>query len=134
MLTNTFPSNTTGWMSIPAVGVAVTSRAQISSPVTAWRATTPVDPRSPNTRPSATATPKGPMSKPFASVCQRGSPVSRSSALMAPPPRPSWMYTVSPTISGTVESAPSISWRHATCRRRMLFASMADDDALRLLS
>ena len=65
MLANTSPSKTTGWMSIPVVGVAVISLTHSSSPVAASSATTPVDPYTANTRPSATATPNGPMLKPL---------------------------------------------------------------------
>ena len=64
VLTSTRPSYTVGWMSMPVVGVAVMSFTHSSRPVAASRATTPFEPCMPYTRPSATATPNGPMLSP----------------------------------------------------------------------
>ena len=86
VLARTSPSWTTGWMSMPVVGVAVISETQSSSPVAASRATMPVDPWTANTRPSATAAPKGPMLNPVAVLDHRSSPVAASTALTEPLP------------------------------------------------
>ena len=114
---NTSPSNTVGWMSTPRVGVVANFVRHSSVPVFWSSASTPFDPASATTRPSATATPKGPTLNPLPALVQRVLPVSASIATTTP--EPPWTYTVPPTTTAAVDNvaAPGTSAANASCSR-----------------
>ena len=103
---NTMPSNTVGWMSTPVVGVADSFVRHSSAPVVWSRASTPSEPASANTRPSATATPNGPMLKPVAALLQRMAPDDASMATTTP--EAPCRYTVPSTTSGAVVNCDAL--------------------------
>ena len=79
-LARTGPRDTIGWMSMPVVSVAVRSVDQSSRAVVRVERDDAREPSSANTRSSSTATPNGPMLKPYGSLFQSTLPSARSTA------------------------------------------------------